>query len=317
MRTTILLLSVDEAHLLEHSLPAACAQPAAEVVVIDNACRDATAALAARHGARVVTLEHRLSYAGAINFGVAATAGDDAVLLLNADCVLHTGFLAAALPRLEEGRTGSVAPRLLRARGMEPPDRLDELDAAGLVVDRRRKNTLVGHGEPADTRGAAGAAFGADGAAALYRRETLTDCAVGGELLDESMALWASDVDLAWRARLLGWDCAYEPAAVAWHVRHYSPSTRAQVSEHNRRLQFSNRYLMMAKNDSGADLLRDAPRIALYEILALGHALLRERHLLGGYRDAWRLRGEARRRRALVQARRRAARVPFGLEPPR
>ena len=317
MRTTILLLSVDEAPLLEHSLPAACAQPGAEVVVIDNGCGDETAALASRHGARVLTLDRRLSYAAAINAGVAATAGDDAVLLLNADCVLDARFLAAAMPRLAQDRTGSVAPRLLRARGMRPADRLDEIDAAGMVVDRRRKNTLAGHCEPGNARRTPGLAFGADGAAALYRRETLADCAVGGELLDESMALWASDVDLAWRARLLGWDCAYEPTALAWHVRHYSPSTRAQVSEHDRRLQFRNRYLMMAKNDSAADLLRDAPRIAFYEVLALGHALLRERHLLGGYRDAWRLRGEATRRRALVQARRRAGRVPFGLQPPR
>ncbi|HEY8866745.1 MAG TPA: glycosyltransferase family A protein, partial [Solirubrobacteraceae bacterium] len=96
MRTTILLLSVDEAHLLEHSLPAACAQPGAEVVVIDNGCGDETAALASRHGARVLTLDRRLSYAAAINAGVAATAGDDAVLLLNADCVLDARFLAAA-----------------------------------------------------------------------------------------------------------------------------------------------------------------------------------------------------------------------------
>jgi hypothetical protein len=40
------VLSVDEAPLLEHSLPAAAAQPGAEVVVIDNACTDATASVA-------------------------------------------------------------------------------------------------------------------------------------------------------------------------------------------------------------------------------------------------------------------------------
>jgi len=41
VRTTILILSVDEAPLLEHSLPAAAAQ-GAEVVVVDNAGGDAT-----------------------------------------------------------------------------------------------------------------------------------------------------------------------------------------------------------------------------------------------------------------------------------
>ena len=43
---------------------------------------------------------------------------------------------------------GAVAPKLLRARGPRPADRLDEIDAAGMVLDRRRKNGLVGHGRP-------------------------------------------------------------------------------------------------------------------------------------------------------------------------
>ena len=117
----------------------------------------------------------------------------------------------------------------------------------------------------------------------LYRREVLEACAVGGEVFDEDLELWASDVDLAWRARLLGWRCMYEPRAVAWHMRFYSPTTRAGLPEAHRRLQFRNRLLMMAKNDTWADVRGDLHRIALYELLALGHVLLRERHLLRAY----------------------------------
>jgi GT2 family glycosyltransferase len=309
VRTTILLLSVDEAAMLAHSLPAALGQePAGEVVVVDNACTDDTAELAARHGARRLLIEPRRSYAAAINVAIAATEGD-AVLLLNADCFLRPGFLAAALTQLQRAEVGSVAPKLLRADG------LSQIDAAGMFIDRRRKNGLVGHGRPADTFTRQGPAFGVDGAAALYRRRTLEDCALGGgEVLDEDMELWASDADLAWRAQLRGWRCVYEPGAVAEHVRTYSPSTRAEVSERHRRLQFRNRYLMMIKNETPAGLARDAAWIAAYEALALGHVLLRERHLLAGYREAWNLRGRARGRRRQVQAGRRAS-TPFGLRP--
>jgi GT2 family glycosyltransferase len=301
--------------MLERSLPAAVSQtPAAEVVVVDNACTDATAEVAERHGARRLALEPRRSYAAAINAAVAGTGGD-AVLLLNADCFLWPGFLAAALPRLAEDGVGSVAPKLLRAGHGGTGLGSIEIDAAGMFVDRRRKNGLVGHGRPAGAFGRPGPAFGADGAAALYRRRTLEECALGGgEVLDEDMALWASDVDLAWRAQLRGWRSVYEPAAVAEHVRTYSPSTRAQMSEQARRLQFRNRYLMMIKNETAAGLRRDAGWIASYELLALGHVLLRERHLLDGYRDAWRLRAGAWRRRRLVQDGRRSL-PPFGLRP--
>ena len=314
--TTILVLSVDEAERLVHCLAAALEQPGARVVVIDNACTDRTAALCEELGVALVRLDERRSYAAAVNAGLAATSGD--VLLLNADCVLAPGFLAAATQALAREGIGSVAPKLLRATGMTAEERLAVIDAAGMRVDRRRKNGLVGHGEPGDRYATRASAFGGDGACVLYRREVLDTCAVGAEVLDEDLALWATDADLAWRAQLLGWGCTYEPGAIAWHMRFYSPTTRAALPESHRRLQFTNRLLMLAKNETTAGLARAAPSILAYELLALGHVLLRERHLLRGYADAARLLPRALRGRRVVQARRaRGRRPPFGLAPPR
>jgi len=316
VKAAVLLLSVDEAPMLAHSLPAAMAQePAAEVLVVDNASSDATAELVHEHGAGYLRLESRRSYAAAMNEAIARTGGD-AVLMLNADCFLHPGFLAALLPRLEDPRVGSVAPKLLRVSAPDSP--LEEIDAAGLSVSPWRKNGLVGFGSPTPQFSTPAECFGADGAAALYRRGALVDCALDGrEVLDEDMELWASDVDLAWRAQLFGWRCAYEPRAVAGHVRSYSPATRGRMSPDARRLQFRNRYLMMAKNETRKGLRRHGPLIAAYELLVLGHVLLRERELLSGYRDAWRLLPAARRRRRVIHSRRRVEIPPFGLQAPR
>jgi GT2 family glycosyltransferase len=299
---TALVLSVDEAAYLEECLPAVAGQ--ADVVVIDNACGDASAEVAERFGARVVRLDSRRSYAAAINAGIAATSGE-LVLLLNADCVVREGFVSALRDALvADPRLGSAAPKLLRA---EAPG---AIDAAGVVVDARRKNLLVGHGAPASAYAAAGRVFGADGAAALWRRAALEDCAIGAEVLDEDKGLWATESDLAWRAHLRGWGCVYEPRAEATHVRTYSPSTpRAQLAAEHRRLQFRNRLLMVFKNQRWP-----TPALLAYELAALGHALLRERELLGAYRDVWRARGALRRRRRVVQSRR-TARPPFGLRP--
>jgi uncharacterized membrane protein YccC len=87
------------------------------------------------------------------------------------------------------------------------------------------------------------------------------------------------------------------------------------VSAAERRMQFRNRYLMMIKNETGRGLARDGASIAGYEVLALGHVLLRERELLGAYGDARRLARRAFRRRRQVQVRRRVERPPFGLQP--
>jgi GT2 family glycosyltransferase len=316
VRTTVILTSTGEAELLRHSLPAALAQDGADVVVVDNGCLDDTTQVAEELGAQVLRFAQQTQYCEVTNAAIASTSGD-AVLLLNADCFLEPGFLAAARPRLDEHRVGSVAPKLLRTTGPGPAVQLDVIDAAGMVVDRRRKNTLVGHGRPSLGYDEPAEVFGVDGAAALYRRETLERCAVEGEVLDPDFERWASDVDLAWRARLLGWKCVYEPGAVAYHVRLYSPSTRAGMPERDRRMQFRNRYLMMVKNDTAHGLVRDLPRIAAWEAAALGWALLRERHLLAAYAETARLLPAARRRRRWVQSARRSAgvnRVPFGLE---
>jgi GT2 family glycosyltransferase len=307
------MLSVDEAPLLEHSLPAALAQPDADVVVVDNACTDRTRSLCEALGAQVVPLRERRSYAAAMNAGLARTSGD-AVLLLNADCVLTEGFLEMlARPLEERPDVGSVAPRLVRATGVTPQTRLDVLDTAAMTIDRRRKNLLVGHGDPVGSRAQSGPCFGGDGACVLYRREVLEAVAVGAEVFDEDLALWASDVDVAWRAQRLGWGAWYEPGAVAFHKRFYSPTTRRETAAEHRRLQFRNRLLMLVKNDDWRSVLRDAPWILTYEVLALGHALLRERELLPGYVEFLRLLPGARaRRRASPPA---SARPPFGLRP--
>jgi GT2 family glycosyltransferase len=316
VRSGFLIVSTDEAELLDHSLLAALAEGFDEALVVDNASTDETAGIAERHGVRRLALEHRVPYTEAMNAGL-AEIDTDAVALLQADTFVAPGYRAACLAALADSEVGSVAPKLLRATGPRPEDRLPVIDAAGMTFDRRRKNSLVGHGRPAHEFAIPAEIFGVDGAAAVYRRQTLEECAIDGQVFDENMPGWGCDADLAWRARLLGWRSRYVPEAVVHHIRTYSPSTRAHMAAADRRTQFRNRLLMIAKNDTLADLGRDALPLAGYEVLALGFAILREPELLGGYREAARRLRGARARRGIVQARRRVARVPFGLVAPR
>jgi GT2 family glycosyltransferase len=314
MSCGFVMLSSNEAGLLEHSLPAAVSEGFDDGLVVDNNSADSTADIARRHGVRRLALERRVPYTEAMNAGLRELR-TDAIALLQADTFVTPGYRAACLRALEQPDVGSVAPKLLRTTGPRAEDALPMIDAAGMWIDRRRKNGLVGHGEPGGAFAQGGETFGADGAAAVYRRETLDDCSVLDEIFDENMPGWACDADLAWRARLFGWRSWYEPQAVVRHIRTYSPSTRSQLRALDRRTQFRNRYLMIAKNDSVSDLARDAGPLLLYELLAFAFALLREPGLLRGYLEAARRLPGAIKRRRVVQRRRRVDRVPFGIQP--
>jgi GT2 family glycosyltransferase len=312
MPVAVPVISTNEGELLRHSLPTALEQDDVNVVVIDNASEDSTAAVAAELGVRAVRLDERHPWPRAANAALRAVEGDP-VLFMQPDCFLDDGFVSAARPRLDEPGVGSVAPKLIRTLGPGRP--LDAIDAAGMSLDRRRKNGLVGHGRPALGFARPAEAFGADGAVALYRREALEDAAVEGQVVDEQLEAWGSDADLAWRLRVLGWRCVYEPEATAHHVRTFSPSTRGRMPDWDRMVQFRNRLLMMVKNDPLESLVRDLPTVAAYELAALGYAVLAERALLRGYVEAARMLPDMRRKRRIIQARRKEL-PPYGLEPP-
>lgn len=318
MRVGVPVISTDEGELLRHALPTVLGQGDVEVVVLDNASQDSTGEVARELGVRCLRLERRHSWPEAANVGLEAVGGE-AVLFMQPDCFLEPGFLSAALSRLDEADVGSVAPKLVRTEGPDPGRRLDAIDAAGMSLDRRRKNGLVGHGRPSLGFSRPAEAFGADGAVALYRRRALEDAAVDGQVVDQDLVTWGSDADLAWRLRLLGWRCAYEPGAVAFHMRTFSPSTRARMPDWDRMMQFRNRLLMTAKNDPLASLAADLPRILPYELAALGYALLVERALLRGYLGAALMLPRMLRKRRELQRRRRGRAVPlppYGLAPP-
>lgn len=111
---------------------------------------------------------------------------------------------------------------------------------------------LVGHGLPRDRFAAAGEAFGADGAAAVYGRETLLDCVIQDEVFDTNMPGWGCDADLAWRGRLLGWRTRYEPSAVVHHIQPDDPRPHQSGR--------SAHAISKSLSDDGQERLRRRPR---------------------------------------------------------
>jgi GT2 family glycosyltransferase len=155
----------------------------------------------------------------------------------------------------------------------------------------------VGDGERMDV-------FGASGGAALYRRSMLEQ--VGG--FDETFFGYLEDVDVAWRARMAGWRCVYEPRAVVHHCHSASFGHRSPLKYY---LSGRNRLRLLAKNADTGLLFRHGLTIVVYELAYAAFASIRD-GTLAPIRG--RLRGLADWRRYRQAGR--SVRRPVALAPP-
>lgn len=276
--------------------------PAAVLVTDTGVDRERLASLAARHPRVDFEERDNRGWGAGVNRVLrwAERTHPDAVyvLLLNPDVELAPGFAAALADACERSPGVALASgKLLRPGGAL-------LDSAGIHLPRHRRPRDRGSEQPDQGRyERAELVFGVSGAAMWIRRSALADLAIDGEVADEDFFAYQDDTDLCWRANLLGWQVLYEPAAVGIHRRGWRRARRNEIDVVVRRHSFKNHYLQIIKNERGADLLRNLPWIATWEVLRLGFALLRDPGILPGYLAAWRAAPRAFRKRRSLHAR--------------
>jgi GT2 family glycosyltransferase len=308
----VTIVSFDSARFLGPCLDALAAQTAApcEVVVVDNASRDASAEVARGHPvvSKVEVNAANAGFAAGQNQAIRATRSPW-VLTLNPDVALAPGFLAALLERARAGdaRLGTLCGKLLRADGDLRPIDPPRIDSTGIVFTRDFRHLDRGSGELDHGQWEREEpVFGATAAAALYRRDMIDDVAVEGEFFDEAFFAYREDADVAWRARLLGWECLYVPSAVGYHVRRVLPERRRDLPAMLNRHSVKNRFLMRIKNADGAVWRRCGARGVLRDAAVVGGCLFWEWSSLPALADVARLWPRARRQRREIQARRRS-----------
>jgi GT2 family glycosyltransferase len=221
-----------------------------ELIVVDNG-----GGVGEPAGTRLVSLPENAGFAGGVVAGLERAAGEWVALVNNdafvaPDCLQR--LLAAAAGA---ARVGSVAPQIRFER------RRDLVNSAGLEVDVLGIGSDRLAGRPASDPEVAAPAevFGASACVALYRRAMLD--AIGS--FDASFFAFQEDADVAWRARMAGWRCLYEPRALAWHV---GSATAREATAFKYGLVGRNRVRMLAKNATGAQLRRHAPAILAYDL---------------------------------------------------
>lgn len=209
---SVIVPTYNGAHLLPECLDSLARQTRApdETIVVDDASTDETLALLASRypWVRVVRLERNRGFVAATNRGIAEARGE-IVVLLNNDTEADPGWLEALVAPLEQDESlGFCASKLLLF------DRRDYLHSAGdgysvggVPINRGAWTRDDGRYDQPER------IFGACAGAAAYRRAMLE--ALGG--FDPWLVSYLEDVDLSWRAQLLGYQCLYVPQARVYH----------------------------------------------------------------------------------------------------
>lgn len=223
-------------------------------------------------------------------------------LLLNADVELEVDFAANLVPEMDVHPEAVLGTgKLVRADGIT-------LDSAGITLPRNRRPRDRGS-DSRDTGqfDTVESVWGVSGAALFLRREAIETLEIEGELFDEDFYIYHEDTDLCWRAQNLGMQSLYVPAARAIHLRGWKRADRFAVAASLRRHSFKNHYLEILKNERWRDLVRNLPFLAGWEVLRLGHALVRDPAVLPGYLDAAKLAPRIWRKRRILEPRIRAS----------
>lgn len=288
--------------------------PNISITVFDNGSSDETiSALAsyAEAGINWIQSSHNLGYAAAHNQLIRAT-DSDYVLTLNPDVHLTPSFVEQAVYAIERSPTyGSVSGKLLsvsrehflrRTFDAIQPSRIDE---AGMTIYPSRRQFIRDYQKISSEHCQETALiFGPCGAAAFYRRAMLEDVSIDGEHFDEAFFVHKEDVDMAWRAQLLGWQSSYTPHAIGYHVRSFHPGQRKEMSSEIRHHAIKNRWLMAVKNELAYNFLRDLPYIVTYEAKILAYLLIFEQDSLSALFNFLRLVPRATKWRRSIQRRR-------------
>ncbi|MCB1152362.1 MAG: glycosyltransferase [Deltaproteobacteria bacterium] len=215
--------------------------------VVDNHSMDGSTFGVNSRYPQVQLFENEVDTGQAAAFNLALAHSDSPyVLFLSSDCELEPTFVGEQVAAMEGGpKIGGLAGHLISTRETM---RTELTDSAGIGL-KGVEPILLGNGRRLDPlEDKPREVFGPAGAAMFYSRECLENVAPDGMVFDEDLNFRHLDVDLAWRARWLGWKFWYNPKAVAAHHRGQiyvkDPERRVDMQ----RMTIRNHYLVYRKN---------------------------------------------------------------------
>lgn len=306
------LVTLNEEPFIENCLASLMEQTLRpRVVIFDNASSDRTVEIARKFPVEIRQSEQNIGYSAGHN-QILLSEGAEYCVLLNSDLRLDGDFIERLVDLMERSpEVGIAGGKLFRMDASGGIARNSEgclLDSTGMYITPVQRHFDRGSGEvdrgQYDRRQAV---FGITGAAVVYRRAMLEEVRFEDEYLDEDFFAYREDADLAWRARIAGWEVVYEPRAVGRHHRFVLPRGRRKLNPRINYHSVKNRFLMRAKNMDRSVLWKCLPYLWIRDAGILSYVLLSEHSSLPALKEVWRLRRRSAKKRCAVEASRKVS----------
>lgn len=278
--------------------------PISHIVVVENASQDNTLDLLLNWSDKIHIIKNDVNngFSGGHNQAIRVTRSDYC-LILNPDVILDSGYIHYLVQAIQSHATAGSAVGKLLFKSMQ-----SQIDSAGIIINKARRAFERGAYKPSDFYMQCDEVFGVSGAAALYSRAMIEDISIDGEFFDEDFFAYKEDVDIAWRAQLLGWKSYFQPIAFGYHERGWKTGTRSTIPINVRRLSYINRYKMIVKNDQLLGILKHSVHLLMYECLSMVYILVREPTLLQAWKDFYKQLPLLLKKRKMIQQKGRVSR---------
>ena len=254
MSVRVIVVNWNGVRWLEGCFKALRAQhrPADECVLVDNGSTDGSVDYMrqAFPDVQIAPLGGNLGFAAGNNAGAAAATAEY-LAFLNNDTRAQPGWLKALLRAIEHDPSIGLATS--RIVYLDAPATVDSAGDGYLRVGGAFKHA---HGRSATEVAQSREVFGACGAAFIIRRSLFE--ALGG--FDEDFFMVYEDVDLSYRARLLGWRVVYAHDAVVEHAGSASMGRASDTA------------VFYGQRNLEWTWLKNTPRALLWRT-AIGHAV--------------------------------------------
>ena len=219
-----------------------------DIIVVDNASTDGSDDVAgACHNVKLIKLSQNFGFCRAVNEGIAATK-TKYLILLNNDTKPEPTF-AQELYNVIDAHpdTFSVASKMIQ---MNAPDRIDSAGdlycALGWAFSLGKDMSVKGYDRKS-------VIFSACAGAAIYRKDLFEQIGY----FDELHFSYLEDVDVGYRARIMGYVNRYTPKAVVYHAG--SGTTGSRYNPFKVRLAARNSWYVIYKNMPTLQILINLP----------------------------------------------------------